>query len=515
MGAIQDGSSRAGVHAGRARGRRCARVVACLVSAAAVVLVTGCTTLGPDYSEPEADVGAAWTEAGDPRVDEAPAVEPKWWHVAFGDPDLDRLVEMALEENLTLRSAGLRVLQAQQQLAIAIGNQYPQQQQITGSAARAKEQGVVFDDYSLGFNLSWEPDFWGRFRRAIESASADLDASVANYDAVLISLVSQVAQTYLLIRTFQRRLDVSRENIEAQTESLRITRAKFDAGEVSELDASQAEALLNNTIATQPSLEISLQQFKNTLATLLGKPPQDFDYLLAEDRGIPATPVEIAIGMPQDLVRRRPDIRIAERQLAAQSAQIGVAITDLYPSFAIGGSIGTNADRTGDLFTDASETFSLFGAFQWNVFNYGRLKSNVRLQDARFQQLLVDYRDTVLLAQADVENSIVAYLKSHEQLVSYEAAAAASQRSVETAVTQYQNGLITFNTVISTLQSNLDQQDLLAVAQGDVANNLVQVYRALGGGWEVRENRDPVDLLPAGMKAQMRERTEAWQGVLK
>ena len=491
------------------------RVAGGLACSLAALLVAGCTTLGPDYTEPEVDVASAWQETDDPRLAAAPPVEPDWWRVAFGDPDLDRLVDTALSQNLTLRSAGVRVLQAQQQLAIAIGNQYPQQQQITGDVSRNKAQAIVFDQYSLGFNLSWEPDFWGRFRRQIESASANLDASVASYDDVLVSLVSQVADTYLLIRTFQRRLEVSRTNIRAQAESLRITRAKFDAGEVSELDTSQAETLLNNTRATEKSLEITLQQLKNSLATLLGMPPQDLNYLLTAERGLPSPPAEIAVGMPQDLVRRRPDIRIAERQLAAQSAQIGVAITDLYPSFAIGGSIGTVANDSSDILKTASQTWSLFGAFQWNIFNYGRLQSNVRLQDARFQQLLVDYRDSVLFAQADVENSIVAYLRTHEQLAIYEAAAAASQRALDTSVTQYQNGLVGFNTVINTLTANLQQQDLLATARGNLATNLVQVYRSLGGGWEVRENRDPAELLPAAMKEQMRERTDAWQGVIE
>ena len=277
----------------------------------------------------------------------------------------------------------------------------------------------------------------------------------------------------------------------------------------------QAETLLNNTRANVPALETSLQQFKNSLAILLGKPPQDLNYLLGEKHDIPGTPATVAVGMPQNLIRQRPDIRAAERQLAAQSAQIGVAKTELYPAFAIGGSIGTNAMKTGDLFTSDSSTWNLFGAFQWNIFNYGRLRSNVRLQDALFQQLLVDYQNTVLSAQGDVENAIVAYLKSYQQLALYEVAAAASKRSVAVSTTQYQNGLIDFNTVISTLNADAQQQDLLTSTQGTVATNLVQVYRALGGGWEIRDNQDPADLLPAATRDEMRERTGYWKGVLQ
>jgi len=486
-----------------------------VLSALSALIVSGCAMLGPDYQEPDVPVETDWLETGDQRISSEQPVDPKWWRTAFQDPVLDQLVEAALQQNLTLRSAGLRVLQSQQQLAIAIGNQYPQQQQATGSASKQREEGSTFEDYGLGLNLSWEVDFWGRFRRRVESASAELDASIADYDGALVSLVSQVAQNYLLIRTTQARLKVARHNIKLQEESLRVSKAKFDAGEVSELDADQAETLLNNTLATVPSLETSLQQLKNSLAILLGKPPHDLNYLLGEQRPIPTTPAEIALGMPQDLIRQRPDIRAAERQLAAQSEQIGVAVTELYPAFSIGGSIGTNAMDTGDLFNNDSKTWNLFGAFEWNILNYGRLKSNVRFQDALFQQLLVDYQDTILQAQGDVENSIVAYLKSHEQLASYKLAADASKRSVDVSTAQYQNGLVDFNTVISTLNADAQQQDLLASTQGSVATNLVQVYRALGGGWEIRDKRDPVELLPTDMKDEMRERTKAWQGVLE
>lgn len=485
------------------------------LSSLLIILLGGCVALGPDYERPKADVEPNWLEIEDARISSTAPTDPKWWRSAFHDPVLDQLIESAFQQNLTLRSAGLRVLQSQQQLAIAIGNQYPQLQQASGFAAREKEGGSTFDDYNLGFNVSWELDFWGRFKRQIESASASLDASVASYDDVLVLLISQVAQTYILICTFNERLNVTRENIELQKEALRISKAKFDAGQVSELDADQAESLLYNTKASASALEISLQQLKNSLAFLLGKNPHDLNSLLTEKLDIPSATTEVALGMPQDLIRQRPDIRVAERQLAAQSAQIGFAITELYPHFFIGGSIGTNASSTGDLFNNDSEIWDIFGSFQWNIFNYDRLRSNVRLQDALFQQLLVDYLNTVLQAQVDIENAIIAYLKSHEQLQSYRLSYEASQRAVEVSTTQYQEGLINFNTVITILSSHLQQQDLLYSTQGNVATNLVLVHRSLGGGWEIRENQDPVELLPENMKEKMRERTKQWEGVLR
>jgi NodT family efflux transporter outer membrane factor (OMF) lipoprotein len=491
-------------------------VISCVTAS---LLATSCMTLGPDYTEPAAPLETNWLEYEDPRISNAAPVEGEWWTLAFNDPTLVQLVDTALAENLTLRSAGLRVLQARQQLAIAIGNQYPQQQDVTGSAGKDRRNDVTDEIYDLGFNVSWEADVWGRFRRQIESASAVLDASVAGYDGVLISLVADVAETYLLIRTTQQRLLVAQHNVGLQRESVRISQAKFDAGEVSSLDVEQASTLLYNTIASVADLELSLQQLKNSLAILLGRPPQDLSGLLGAAQPVPEVVPEIAVGMPQDLIRRRPDIRVAERQLAAQSAQIGFAITELYPHFGLGGSIGTSVDTGAgqdfdDLFTDDTFRWSLSGGFQWNILNYGRLRSNVRLQDAFFQQLLEDYGQTVLQAQADVENSIVAYLKSQQQLDALQSAADSAQRAADVSTIQYQDGLVNFNTVINTLIALASQQDQLAASQGNVATNLVDVYRSIGGGWEIRGNQDPVDLIPAATKEQMRERTRAWKGAL-
>ena len=493
----------------------CWRFTCLALTGTASLLLSACTSVGPDYAEPEVNVQPQWIESDNTLINSNPALDPQWWHTAFADPVLNELTDAALQQNLTLRSAGLRVLQSQQQLAIAIGNQYPQQQQISALAERQQEYGSRFNDFDLGFNLAWEVDMWGRFSRQVESASAELDASVANYDGVVVSLVAQVAQSYILLRTFQDRLQIARSNIELQEESTRIAQAKLDAGAVSELDVDQATALLQTTRAGVPALEISVQQIKNTLALLQGLPPQEFNQLAGSTGDIPTSTASVALGMPQDLIRQRPDVRAAERQLEAHSAQIGLAVTELYPHFSIGGSIGTSAMDSDDLFSNDGEAWTITGGFQWNVFNYGRLESNIRLQDARFQQLLEDYRYTVLQAQVDVENAIVAYLKTREQVKAYALAAAASQRAVDVSTAQYEDGLVNFNTVITNLNALAQQQDVLASTQGNVATNLVQVYKSLGGAWKIRGNRDPVDLLPASIKETMLQRTEAWEGVLE
>jgi NodT family efflux transporter outer membrane factor (OMF) lipoprotein len=471
--------------------------------------------LGPDYEEPTPPLETEWLAYEDPMLDSASPVVTDWWKKAFNDPVLDTLVQTSLEENLTRRSAGLRVLQAREQLAIAIGNQYPQQQDVSGSAGTGRQSDRTDELYDLGFDVSWEADVWGRFRRQIESASAGLDAALASYDGITISLIADVARTYLLIRTTQRRLEVARYNVGLQRENVAITTAKFEGGATSALDVEQAQTLLYNTIGTVSGLESDLQQFINSLAVLLGRPPGDLGPLLGEKKPLPTVAPEVAVGMPQDLIRRRPDIRVAERQLAAQSAQVGFAITELYPHFGLSGSIGTTANTQAnedydDLFSDDTFRYNLTAGFRWDVLNYGRLRSNVRLQDAFFQQLLEDYRQTVLGAQADVENSIVAYLRSQEQLIATRSAAEAAERAANISQIQYQDGLTNFNTVITTLVSLASQQDLLAATEGTVATNLVDVYRAIGGGWEVRPSSDPLDLIPEETRDEIQDRTGYW-----
>ena len=487
---------------------------------AALLLLVGCTMVGPDYVEPTTQVQPDWMEYESKALDESPPVEAGWWSAAYHDTVLDQLIETTLAQNLSLRSAGLRVLQARQQLGIAVGGRYPQQQQITGEAERTGNSAGIENLYSLGFNLGWEADVWGKFRRQVESAEAALDASVAAYDGIMLSLITEVAQNYLQVRTIQSRLAVARYNISIQNSSLDITRAKFDAGQTTELDVDQAITLLHNTRASAAGLEISLQQLKNALAVLLGRPPQLMAQLLAESAPIPSVPAQISLGMPQDLIRQRPDLRQAERQLAAQGAAIGVAAAELYPSFGLGGSIGTGVSSAtgqgfGDLFSADSQNFSVFGLFQWNVLNYGRLKNNVRLQDALFQQLLTDYRESVLQAQVEVENAIVAYLKSQQQMQDFQQAADAAQRAADISREQYLDGMVDFNTVISTLRTLAGQQDQLASIQGAVTTNLVDVYKSLGGGWQVRAGRDPVDLLPDSTRQEMLDRTGAWRKVFK
>ncbi len=320
-------------------GKLC-RTLASLLTLA--FLVSGCM-VGPDFVKPDAEVEPGWMEKEDPRIKSEPADFSDWWTV-FNDPVLDNLIETAYQQNLDLQIAGLRILEARAQLGVAVGLQYPQTQEMKGgasanqlseNAANEARSDRFFYDYQIGFDAAWELDFWGRFRRGVESASASLYANMANYDDILVSLTAEVARTYVVIRTLEQRLAVARENVRLQKESLRLAELRFQEGVATKLDVTQARALLKQTEALIPRLETSLRQAKNGLAILLGILPADVKVMLGGPRPIPIAPAQVAVGIPAELLRRRPDIRLAEFQAAAQSARIGVAKSDLYPRFSL------------------------------------------------------------------------------------------------------------------------------------------------------------------------------------
>jgi len=495
-----------------------------------IMLVSGCVSVGPDYETPEAPMSEQWIDIDTPRVNNQSADLAQWW-TAFNDPVLNSLVEQAYQQNLTLRIAGLRILEARANLGIAIGSKYPQSQQINGGAAKVKisenEAGSLFADRrfetaEVTFDLGWELDFWGRFRRLIESADANLDASIADYDDVMVALAAEVARSYVLIRTFEERLSLVQNNVVTQQGALRIADVKFQNGAVTELDVQQAKAVLGNTEAAVPLLESALRQSENALAVLLGLTPQSLSDLLEGPAPIPVAPPEISMAVPAELLRRRPDVRRAERLLATQSAQIGVAITDLYPRFSLVGSVGfrtsdssdtsfTMDSGLGNLFDSESTTGFLGPFFSWNVLNYGRIKNNIRVQDARFQQLLVNYQNTVLFALAETENAIVAYLKAHDQARYLGESVAAAERSVELSLVQYREGTTDFNRVLDTLDFRFQQQDALSATIGDVATNLIIMYKALGGGYQAGGERNVADYVADEDKQQLRTRTKYWR----
>jgi NodT family efflux transporter outer membrane factor (OMF) lipoprotein len=317
-----------------------------------LMVFAGCVKVGPDFSRPTPDIRNNWLEEDSARIRTVPADYHKWW-AAFQDPVLDTLVQTAYAQNIPLRVAGARVFEARARLGIAIGEQYPQVQQAVGAASYNRESergpsapqqsgGVDFDyrQAQVGATASWEIDFWGKFRRSVESEDANFLGSIAAYDNALVSLTADVARTYVLIRTLEERLRIARDNVIVQKDSLRIADVRFQGGATSERDVQQALTQLRSTEATIPLIQANLRQAKNALCTLLGMPPRNLDSMLGSRSAIPEAPLEVAVGIPADLLRRRPDIRSAELQAAAQSALIGVAKTDLYPTFTLNGTFG-------------------------------------------------------------------------------------------------------------------------------------------------------------------------------
>jgi NodT family efflux transporter outer membrane factor (OMF) lipoprotein len=436
----------------------------------------------------------------------------------------------------------VRVLQARAQLGAAIGDLYPQKQQVFGEVTHerlsdressrgltrdvAQRSGVrrnlpSLDNNSFwvtqfGLGASWELDLWGKFRRAAEGADASFMASVANYDDALVSLAAQVASAYVNIRTFEERLRIARDNAGIQRETLRLADVRFRNGETSETDAEQARSEYAQTRSQIPQLEIGLRQNQHALSVLLGMPPSNLEDLLGSGGAIPAAPAEVAIGIPADLLRRRPDIRSAEQQAAAQSAMIGATKADLYPAFSLSGTFGFLSTDVGgadlsDAFDWKSRVVSFGPAVVWNVLNYGQITNQVRAQDAAFQQAVLSYQNTVLQAQQEVEDALASFLGAQASVALLVEAAAAARRSVDLATIEYREGATDYTTVLTAQQNLLEQQDQLAVTQGSVAQGLISLYRALGGGWQVRESEA---FVRADIRDAMAERTD-WGRLLE
>ena len=500
-------------------GRRRPATRFCLWLALALPLCCGGCLVGPDFSSPSAPVAEKWLEADNPSVDTRNQEYRDWWTV-FHDPVLNRLIGIAYNQNLTLVDAGTRVLEARAQLGVAIGEFYPQVQQGNGSVTYIRPShsdttqfpvNVIHNFWrdSLGLTVNWELDFWGKFRRAIESADASYLASIANYDYVLATLLGDVATTYIGIRTLQTQIEIARDNIVKQKKALAIAQAKYQGGTATKLDVYQAENVLAQTESTIPQLTIQLNQGFNALAVLFGVPPQPMEPLLAGSSGIPVPPKTAAVGIPADLVRRRPDIRAAELAAMAQSAQIGIAEANLYPAFSLTGTFGTAASnirpsKLKRVFEGRGITFAFGPAFTWNILNYGQITNQVRVEDAALQTLLVDYQNTVLQAQQQVENGLTSFLQGREQVDLLRESVAAANAALGLAFLQYNLGTRDFTTVLTAEQNLYTAQNNLAMAEGNVASGLASLYEALGGGWQIGADNE---FVPAATAEEMRNRT--------
>ncbi|MDB4540601.1 efflux transporter outer membrane subunit [bacterium] len=448
--------------------------------------------VGPNYAKPAAPVASNWIDDYDDRIKDELPNYGDWW-TTFNDPILNGLMEEVSQQNLTLKSAGLRVMQARYVRSITAGSIFPQQQEAFGGYQRTQYSNSIAtgllprntDLFKVGFDAFWELDAWGKFRRAIESADASLDASVEDYDAMLVSLLGETATAYIDLRTAQERLRFAIENAKIQQGSLKIAKARNNAGAVSKLDPTQAETVLANTQQLIPLFESQARAANNSLCVLLGIPPRDLKEELG-DGSIPELPADLVVGIPANLLRRRPDVRAAERLVAAQSAAIGIAAADLLPHLSVTGSVSLNANEFSNLFKSSATAGAIAPGFNWDILNYGRLANNVNLQEAVFQDLAVQYQQKVLSANSEAETAINNFLKSKERLIYVEKAVDASKQSVDLAQIQYNTGSVDYNRVFNLQTSLVSDQDNLATVRGDVARSVIATYKALGGGWEIR-----------------------------
>jgi len=458
--------------------------------------IAGCT-VGPNYHGPQSNVPAQWTEpllGGE--TNSSPSIAT-WWK-SFNDAELDSLIDRAVHSNLDLRIAQGRVREARGQSGIVDADFWPSVD-ASGSYARSRESAnqpllgqlslppsvsLENDVYQAGFDASWEVDVFGGTRRAAEAANANIAAAIYSGQDVQVILVSEVARNYAAARSFQGRLAIARENIKAQQDTVAMARDRYKNGLTNELDPEQAATVLAQTEAQVPTLEDGLQASIHRLGVLLGQQPGALLTEMATDAPIPATPPQVPVGLPSDLLRRRPDIRNAERQLAAATAQIGVAMADLFPKFSLTGDIGLQSVSTSDLFTAGSRFWSVGPTVQWRIFDAGRIRSNIRVQNARQEQALATYEQTVLTSFEDVENALVAYAKEQTRNVSLQDAVKTSQRSLQISRRLYANGLTTFINVLDAERSLYQAQDDLVQSDQAVTQNLIALYKAMGGGWE-------------------------------
>ncbi|HYE19908.1 MAG TPA: efflux transporter outer membrane subunit [Tepidisphaeraceae bacterium] len=502
-----------------------------------VVLITGCT-VGPNYQAPQTTAPDAWFEFAlapatppDPVGDTTgPTSRPAsvlsrgpvpvaWW-TSFKDAKLDDLIVRATRANLDLRRAAARVTEARAQRrgtasdalpALDIGGGYSHVRSgagaIGGSSASAGSSGggtsapvagssgstgAEFDIWQAGFDASWEIDVFGRVRRAVEAADAGLAAAVEDRRDVMITLLSDVARNYVELRGFQQQARIARENLDSQRETRKVIQTRFDRGLAPRLDLERTAAQVATTASAIPTFDANARQAAHRLAVLLGLQPQALANELLKENAIPAPPPSVPVGVPADLLRRRPDVRRAERQLAAAVARIGVATADLYPRFSLAGSLGLQSTDFGSLFNYASRIYSIGPQVSWNIFDAGRIRANIAVGTAQQEQLLATYEQTVLNALREVEDALIAYQRELDRRTTLAAAVNANQRAVALANELYTAGRTDFLSVLQAERDLFQSQDALVQSDRLVSSNLIALYKALGGGWELHEQAPQV-----------------------
>lgn len=485
---------------------------------ALAIALAGCK-VGPNYQTPPTTMPSTWSElsAGIPATQPAtvPATQPisgpttqpveivEWW-TTFNDPLLNQLVARAVQSNNDLKIAAARVREARAQWRVVLGNELPSVNAVgtyqrvrpslssaSGSSLKAAGISPEQDLWQAGFDATWELDVFGGVRRQLEAATDQIQASEANLHDVLVILVSEVAFNYIDLRGVQQQIEINRANVKAQQQSLELTRARFQAGLTGELDVVRAQAQVAGTEAVLPSLEAAVRADIHRLGVLTGQQPQVLSDQLVTSVAIPTIPPSVPVGLPSDLLRRRPDVRRAERQLAAATANIGVATADLFPRFSLTGGFGFQSNKFKTLGNWDSRFWNIGPGVTFPLIDRGQIRANIRVQNARQEQALAAYENTILLALEDVENSLVSYAKEQIRQQILADAVKANRRAVELANELYSKGLTDFLTVLEAERTLYSAEIQLSQSERAVATNLVSLYKALGGGWEILQPPTP------------------------
>ena len=471
---------------------------------------SGCFTVGPNYQKPKTTFPDSWQKdvlQSDPALVPEPVKIKQWWKI-FNDPILNQLISEARKSNYDIRIAMARVEESWAQIGVVSGQRMPQ---VNAGGAYSRDRlsennitpgGDVFSQYSSQIGASWEVDLFGRIKRSIKSAKANFEATQELKTDVLISVYAQVARAYITLRTAQARLATSLHNIKSQREIVDLTQTRFKYGLASDLDVAQSEQVLAISAATLPLLKTQINTSIHTLSVLLGKSPGELKKLLLPQQSIPALPEKISVGLPMDLVRRRPDIRAVERLLAAQTERIGIATSYLYPRFSITGLFGFLSSDAADAFKWSSRAFSFGGAFNWNIFSGGSVRSQIKVEDARTKQALLNYEKTILKALKEVEDTLVSYANGEKRLIALQHSVRVARRTLDLSLTLYKEGLKDFQSTLDAERVLFDAENSFAEAEGITAINLVNLYRALGGGWDPDADEHPESTQPSYQKVQ-------------
>ncbi|WP_321367456.1 efflux transporter outer membrane subunit [uncultured Desulfuromusa sp.] len=466
---------------------------------ALVLIVSGCTAVGPNYVQEQPEVPDNWQTSlrGDLSAERPAADLSRWWTI-LQDSQLAALEERARQGNLVLKEAQARIREARAMRGIRQAERFPT---VDGNAAVRKSRssensnsGEEKELFSLGFDAGWEADIFGGVQRSIEASQADLEVTQENLYHLQVTLMAEVALNYVELRTFQRRLDLNRENIKILQESYELNDSRYQAGVIAELAVQESLRLLESAKSMSPVFAAGVDAAKNRLAVLIGEYPGQLHEELATIQPLPSLPVNVVVGIPAETLRRRPDVRRAERSLAAQTARIGVATADLYPKFRLTGTLGLESLRAGDLLTAGSRTWGIGPVIEWNIFDAGSIRRNIEVQNARQEQALIQYEKSILTALEEVENALVAYAQEQQRKDAVARASVAAERAFELAQDQYLAGLVSFNNVLDAQRSLLTLRDELAGSNGNIVANLIRIYKALGGGWSYEKGFQPSHL---------------------